>query len=463
MRKEGLAVIFLIAIIVITIYYIQENNGFPRGGSVFNCTYSSGFSGPLELVSLNRSDHNQVPSLDVFHHSSPAFRSVHVVWMGLTDTTLDIFYRNRTSNGLWNSIDLVSEEDNESSDFPAFAIDENSSFVIWRNEDRDIDYNSPGQIVHAIHSKNRTTFSWQAWHNIGVEVIEPARIRNPDSDEEYSSAIAIGPDGTVHIVWHWMTQDGTTSIFYKNRSIYTNWSNTELVSTESNPALFSRFPDIAVDSVGAVSVVWQDDTTLSGSSLLEDDIFYKKRVPGKPWDGVPTELVSIENDFLGIHPSIAIDDNDDIHIVWADLTNYSGNIRSNDRTDLDIVYRNRSSDGNWGDIEVVSTESNKISWEPDVVVDSAEVAYVVWSDSSDYLSNGTDEDIFFKRNKIYDGFSWDQSPTIIVSRESNLSSRNPSIGVDINQTVHVAWGDMAPLLNSGLDEDVFYRCGNFAE
>ena len=462
MRKEVLVVIFLIVIVAITFYYIQENNGFPRGGSGFYCSSFSEFSGPLELVSLNNiSDFNQVPSLNIPDDATLEHRNPHVVWMGFTNFTIDIFYRNRSNIGLWSEISLVSEEDNENSDLPAIVVDRESNFIIWRNEDKSFDYNSVGQIVHAIHFKNKSVQYWPSWENIPVEVIEPASIRNPSSDQEYFSAIAIGPNKTIHVVWHWLTQDGTTSIFYKNRSTEGIWSDAEVVSTESNPALFSRFPDIAVDSMGVISVVWQDDTTLSGSSLLEDDIFYKRKVPGEEWSEVPTEIASIENNFLAIHPSIAIDNNDNIHVAWSDFTNYSGNIQSDDRTDLDIVYRNRSQQGVWGDIEVVSTESNKISWDSDIVADSTGIIYIAWSDSSDYLSSGTDEDIFFKRN-IGEGITWAQNPTKIVSIESNLSSRNPSFDIDENQIVHIVWGDLTPLLNSGPDEDIFYRCGNFS-
>ena len=150
--KRILTYVIIVAALAVGIFIIYNYGGSPRGGPDLNCSNFSEFSGPFELVSLDRSNNNQVPSLDFFKKSPPRQKGTHVVWMGFTNNTFDIFYRNRTQEGFWDQTRLVSKEDNESSDFPELVIDNRGvNYVIWRNENRSIDYNSPGQIVHAIH------------------------------------------------------------------------------------------------------------------------------------------------------------------------------------------------------------------------------------------------------------------------------------------------------------------------
>lgn len=59
---------------------------------------------------------------------------------------------------------------------------------------------------------------------------------------------------------------------------------------------------------------------------------------------VPSTLVSTESTARSIRPAIVVDTNDNIHIVWDDLTNYGGS-----GSDSDIFYKRwNNSTQTWG-------------------------------------------------------------------------------------------------------------------
>ena len=101
----------------------------------------------------------------------------------------------------------------------------------------------------------------------------------------------------------------------------------------------------------------------------------------------------------------------------------------------------------------MSTESNYPSQTPSLAVDNGGVVHVAWADWTDYQSCGTDYDIFYKYKPS--GGNW--TVTEVVSTESTGYSYGPSLAVDSNDVVHVAWDDDADYGGSGSDRDIFYK------
>ena len=102
--------------------------------------------------------------------------------------------------------------------------------------------------------------------------------------------------------------------------------------------------------------------------------------------------------------------------------------------------------------EVVSTESTSDSVSPSLAVDIDGNVHVASNAWSDYGGSGVDYDIFYKAkiNGVW-------TATEVVSTESNLDTQVPSLAIDPDGNVHVAWQDYADYLGSGGDGYILYK------
>ena len=246
-------------------------------------------------------------------------------------------------------------------------------------------------------------------------------------------SVAIGPDDTVHVVWFDETNyDGSgydVDIFYKYKPTGGVWSNTEVVSTESTQ--HSYWSSLAVGIDGTVHVVWGEES-FYGNSGNDCDIFYKNKPSGGSWS--ITEVVSTEsNNFSGM-ANIAVDNDGNLHVTWMEEVYFNETT-----TTSDVLYKLKLSGGSWTDnpTELVSTESDTAAIIPVLDVDSYGTAHIAWSDCTDYNGSGTDEDIFYKYKPS--GGSW--SSTELVTYDSDMSSYWPSLSVESDGTVHIAWDE----------------------
>ncbi len=168
------------------------------------------------------------------------------------------------------------------------------------------------------------------------------------------------------------------------------------------------------------------------------------------WYWNPIYLISVASSDNSWHPSIFYDSNNNVHYAWTDTDDTllaSG-------TDTDIFYRKWYGDSlTWGALELISSESDGVSQDPDIVVSDDGIVHVAWWDSSDYDSSGTDYDIFYKQRDL--SGTW--STTEVITTSSTLESREPLLGIDNQNDVYLAWSDFEPMLSSGLAYDAFYK------
>jgi len=134
-----------------------------------------------------------------------------------------------------------------------------------------------------------------------------------------------------------------------------------------------------------------------------------------------------------------------VHVTWDDQTALSGS-----GGDYDIFYKRWNKlTSSWTTTEVVSTESTDTSSNPSIAVDVAGNVHIAWEDETDYAGSGEAWDIFYKR--------WNASTstwitTEVVSTESTIVSNEPSLAVDAEGNVHIAWRKW-----TGTDFDIFYK------
>ncbi|MFW9829564.1 MAG: hypothetical protein ACFFEY_18465 [Candidatus Thorarchaeota archaeon] len=220
-----------------------------------------------------------------------------------------------------------------------------------------------------------------------------------------------------------------SDIFYKQwNATSSTWTITEVVSTESTDG--SWYPHSAIDDIGNIHVVWDDNTNYNGSGS-DSDIFYKR------WDTTSstwttTEVVSTESTVASWYAHIAIDATGNLHVVWDDRTNYSGS-----GTDLDIFYKRwDTTSSTWTTTEVVSTESTDESDYPTISIDGTGNIHVVWDDRTNYNGSGTDYDIFYKQLRIL------SSEIIINSPDQNAFFGNLAPNFDVSvmgSNINTTW------------------------
>ncbi|RLI63593.1 MAG: hypothetical protein DRO67_05505, partial [Candidatus Asgardarchaeum californiense] len=334
----------------------------------------------------------------------------------------------------WTITEVVSTESTSTSTEASLAIGSDGTVhVAWTDY---TNYNGSGGYPDELNVFYKSKLKGRNWATTELLSIKNRFIACTPS-------IAVGPDGRVHAVWVEIPYvGGEYSLIYKSKPIGGKWGERELITTETNdPGAHS----LAVDGDGAVHIVWQDTTDYGGAGP-DMDIFYKQKPAKGNWTA--TELVSTESTNNSYWPSLAIGPNKSIHVAWFDDPGYGG--FGNDRN---ILYKSKPYGGSWGSTELVSTESTGVSYRPSLAVGTDGVVHIAWCDGTDYSGSGPDPDIFYKK-KLPLGY-W--TNTEVISTESSNESHRPSLAVDNDQTVHVAWYDRTDYGGAGPDVDIFYK------
>ena len=157
-----------------------------------------------------------------------------------------------------------------------------------------------------------------------------------------------------------------------------------------------------------------------------------------------SELVSDGEDKSNWFPIIAIDGDGNLHVVWSELDVLGG-------WRTDILYRMKSGDS-WMPIETVVGDIGGMFVKPSMALDSSGNVHVTWESDRNVSGSGTDRDIFYK---VRTHGEW--TATELVSAESNESSSNPSIAVDGDGNVHIAWTDASGIPGTEGRDSVFYK------
>jgi hypothetical protein len=171
------------------------------------------------------------------------------------------------------------------------------------------------------------------------------------------------------------------------------------------------------------------------------------------WDYTDLELISVGMTMTSDVPDMVVDSQGNIHIVWLDYSNYFGS-----GTDGSIFYRNYNViTESWSGIYFISDESGAgiVSVNPAIDIDLQDNLHVVWGDTSSYGSSGADKDILYRcRNATTQ--LW--QTTEVVSTESTATSYEADIVVDYDGNVSVVWSDATDYGGAGsVDTDIFFK------
>ncbi len=231
----------------------------------------------------------------------------------------------------------------------------------------------------------------------------PINISNTDSTSYIPSA-CLDFSGRLHVVWEERTPLGDLlNDIYYTCQVGSVWT---IPVNVSNDSFASWRPDVAVDTLNRVHVVWGNyETGKIMWTMCEDGVW---TTPVSISDSVPYACVA---------PEIAVNPLDNaVHCVWHDLGSAT--------TDAEIWHTYFDGE-TWSVPENVTNDTYDSGW-PDIAIDSLGRIHLVWMDYGTY-------DIFYS---CWNGTTW-TSPVNI----SNLSGQScaPRIAIDRDNNPHVVW------------------------
>lgn len=308
----------------------------------------------LKRLTWNSGD-SYYPDIAVDSHNH-----VHVVWFDATPPNWVIMYKKSTDGGgtwttlkwlTWTNGDLASSD-------PTIAVDSNDNLhLVWEEDNypyfRDLMYKKSTDNGTTWSAKKRLTWNsgesntpyfiidsndylhvvWQDQAQTegeyeiyyknsqdgGMTWSAPKRL-TWNADASWNPKIAAGPGNDLFVCWE-NSLSGLFEVFAKKSTDSgASWSEVKRLTWGS---ILSRFPFVAVDSKGNPHVVWQK------GSYSESDIYYQQSTNG---GGTWSSVIRLTwTSLRTVDPIIAIDSNDDLHLVW--ISNITGN--------YEIYYKNR--------------------------------------------------------------------------------------------------------------------------
>lgn len=286
-------------------------------------------------------------------------------------------------------------------------------------------------------------------------------------------AIAIDTSGKIHVVWVdgtvgiWGGGDGTDDeIMYASYTEAGGWSNATVISDGYNNVYWNNDrsiqPAITVDNLGNIHVAWTDNT--DGVWGYDWEVFYVTYSTATDWSNATLISDGYDN-FYWNHdtsgaPAISLD-NSKIHLVWEDSTNGIWG------TDDEIMYASYTTATGWSNATIISDGHNNIYWNdawsevPDIAVDSSGTVHVVWEDNTDGAW-GSDTEIMYTSYTSSSGWSL---PIVVSDGYNDIfwndgNSRDPSISINPNDKIFVAWEDDTDGV-WGIDYEIM--CANYTE
>ena len=196
-----------------------------------------------------------------------------------------------------------------------------------------------------------------AYSDDGGESWTEEQLTEKDADQQYPS-IAVDKNSVVRVVWQgygWGVNTGWHNIQYRMRT--DSWQAQEAVT---DAASHQRLPSIAVDEDGYAHVAWEG--TGWGENPNDYNIQYRKRTDSWQAQEAVTDVATHQASFGP--PSLAVDSDGYVHVVWCDESAEDWNIRYRKRTD------------SWQAQEAVTDAGLNVL--PSLAVDGGGAVHVAW-------------------------------------------------------------------------------------
>ncbi len=411
---------------------------------------AEGWSGPA-LVST-KSEHNENACIAVDSRGV-----VHVVWNEWKE--FEIWY-NCGTPGSWSEPVLLSTHASVHCEPQMALTPDGKAHVVWDDSKYGVDgrvwyctgagsawsapapiYDKPGYdqenpsiavgpdgSVHVAWEDCGDHLKYGIWYSTnagGSWLDKPERLSTHSEELQTEPRIAMGPDGSAHVVWYGKGDSAKYGIWYSTNAGGSWLDKPERLSTHSEE--LQTEPRIAVGPDGRAHVVWHGPDASGG----DDRIWYSSDA-GKSWLDEPV-LLSEKLDYWQGDPQIAVGLDGRAHVVWAGRANHAGD---------SLVWYSTNAGGSWLDKpKRLSTHSEELQTEPRIAMGPDGRAHVVWR------GYGEDEDYLRVWYSACEGGAC--TDPLQLSEQPDMDSYSPHIALDISGNPHVAWGDADKNIEAG--------------
>ncbi|MBN1263020.1 MAG: hypothetical protein JW991_01560 [Candidatus Pacebacteria bacterium] len=299
--------------------------------------------------------------------------------------------------------------------------------------------------------------------NNGNPLVDNVRVT---TDKAYDISMVIDPNTNIHIAWQGLSNE-VMGIYYKKLDNNGNSLGSEIKVATTTSII--QPPSIAVNSHDNVYIAWVDNSSeeacykkldnngndLSGEIRIgkaggrsserpliaidsnnnihlvwgnDDVIYYKKQ--DQNGDSL-TDDIKISEGFSAVSPSIALDSSDNVHIAWQD------NRRPKK---WDIYYKKLGKDGVDLTGEIKLVEAKIYCGDPSIAIDSNDNVCLAWRDDrneEEFKSGATNYEIYYKK---LDNNGKALNDDIRVTN-AKYGSIFPLIAIDSENNVHLVWDD----------------------
>jgi len=189
------------------------------------------------------------------------------------------------------------------------------------------------------------------------------------ANEQRNSDVAIDHLGRIHVVWE-DERSGNFQIMYaRSDDGARSFGPSILVNTHYGQGLVLFKPSVAVDGDGNPHVVWEDPRNTASTSI---DIYYARSYDGGDSFGPNIRVNSDTANTPQITPNLAIASDGKVHVVYASGVGSAADIYISTSTDVGTTFGNM--------VEVTDETGAALQQNPMVAVDGSGLAHMVWTD-----------------------------------------------------------------------------------
>lgn len=284
--------------------------------------------------------------------------NTHVVWCDGRTGKAEVFYK-KFEGGNWSDDIRLDYNDERGSIAPTITVDKIGRIHVAFADNRRPDY---------LYEIYYITYNGTIWDI-------PEKVTN-DSGYSVSWAPQIGPkivtDSKGYIYLFWTDCSDTYPDGYDIAYVYyngSNWSDKQRATDDHRDEYDHFNPVVAVDSNDNIHLVYVTTRPSGEGGYGIYEIHYRK-FDGNNW----SEEINVSNSPYGCKnlPSVAVDFQDNVHIVWGDSRDDIEALKG------EIYYTKLDNSGNILVNNSKLTEHYESSWIPSVAIDKQDNVHIVW-------------------------------------------------------------------------------------
>jgi hypothetical protein len=246
-------------------------------------------------------------------------------------------------------------------------------------------------------------------------IFSKGQMVNIDTEgSEWKPSIVAGNDGEIYVAWS-SYFNGIYNIHFSKSSDYGKTFSDEVVVTDNNTG-YKKNPSIDVDDNGIIYIVWDDTRHNDG----ENRVYFSKSTDGGKTFGTNIRVTDESSQTSWpVYPKIAVSAQGKIYVVMQDT-----------RDHYHALYFARSTNGGQSfDSNIKINDEERMVSSHTMDIDENENIYVAWMyigyDKTIYFSRSTDKGQSFSTNeRLFD---------------ENLNQSNPNLKVSGNGNIYIAY------------------------